>query len=74
MKRIILLLSLVVAGCVQNAKAQRVALKTNLLSDVLLSPNAGVEVGLAPKWTFGLTGQLNAWTLSHGKRWRHWAL
>lgn len=26
MKRIILLLSLVVAGCVQNAKAQRVAL------------------------------------------------
>lgn len=74
MKRIILLLSVVIVGCIQSAKAQDIALKTNLLSDAFLSPNAGIKAGLAPKWSLDLTGQLNAWTLSHGRRWKHWAL
>ncbi|MBD5270132.1 MAG: DUF3575 domain-containing protein, partial [Bacteroides sp.] len=29
--------------------AQDVGIKTNLLNDALLSPNIGIEVGLAPK-------------------------
>ncbi len=56
------------AGC------QEVAVKTNLLSDGFLNINLGAEAGLAPKWTLDLEGELNAWTLSHGRRWKHWAL
>ena len=74
MKRIILLLAIAVTGVVQNVKAQDVALKTNLLADGFLNPNLGIEVGLAPKWTLDITGQFNAWTLSHDRRWKHWAV
>ena len=74
MKRIVILLAVMVAGMVQTVQAQKVALKTNLLSDVLYSPNIGIEVGLAPKWTLDVTGQFNMWTLSHDRRWKHWAI
>jgi hypothetical protein len=59
-------------SAVQIVGAQDVAVKTNLLMDATLSPNLGVEIGLAPKWTIDVTGQMNAWTLSHGRRWKHW--
>lgn len=58
--------------CCQSAKAQNVAVKTNLLYDALLNVNAGVEVGLAPKWTLDVSGDFNGWTLSHDRRWKHW--
>lgn len=73
MKRILLLLAVVFAGATQYADGQKVGVKTNLLSDATLNPNLGVEVGLAPKWTLDIEGQLNAWTLSQGRRWKHWA-
>ncbi len=52
-------------------KAQDVAVKTNLLYDAVLTPNIGVEVGVAPKWTIDVTGQLNAWTVNE-HYWKHW--
>lgn len=57
-----------------SVKAQDVALKTNLLADGFFNPNFGIELGLAPKWTLDITGQFNAWTLSHDRRWKHWAV
>ena len=54
--------------------AQEVAVKSNLLSDAALSPNLGIEIGLAPKWTLDVSGQGNFWTLSHNRRWKHWLL
>jgi len=74
MKRIILILTIAVVGIVQSVRAQDAALKTNLLSDGFLSPNLGIEIGLAPKWTLDVSGQFNAWTLSHNRRWKHWAV
>ena len=74
MKRIILLLAIVIAGMSQTVYGQKVAVKTNLLSDGFLNPNVGIEVGVAPKWTLGMTGQFNAWRLSHDRRWKHWAV
>lgn len=74
MKRIILFLTILIASMSQSAWGQDVAIKTNLLSDAFLNPNLGVEIGLAPKWTMDVTGQLNAWTLSHDRRWKHWAV
>lgn len=72
MKRFFILFAML-TSVVCLARGQ-VALKSNLISDVLLSPNLGVEVGLAPKWTLDVSGQGNLWTLSHDRRWKHWLL
>lgn len=63
----ILLLLLYLPG-----NAQKVAVKTNLLSDGFLNPNAAVEFAVAPKWTVDLSGEFNLWKLSHERQWRHW--
>ncbi len=52
------------------ASAQKVGLKTNLINDIALSPNLGVEVGVAPKWTLQLSGQVNFWEIDN-RRWKH---
>ncbi len=54
-------------------RAQSVAVKTNLVGDALLSPNAAIEVGLAPRWTFETSGQFNLWKVDTHK-WRHWVV
>ena len=51
--------------------AQHMAIKTNILYDALLSPTIGIEVGLAPKWSFDASGTINFWTVDD-KRWRQW--
>ncbi len=66
----------VAAGTVFTAGASGndVAIKTNLLYDATLTVNLGAEVAVAPRWSVDLSGNLNAWTLSGGKRWKHWLL
>ncbi len=73
-KIILLVLITASAGIFGQAEAQTFALKTNLVSDAVLSPNLGIEAGLAPKWTLDISGQFNGWTLSHSRRWKHWAV
>ena len=46
---------------IDTAKGQDVAIKTNLLYDATRTVNAGIEVGLAPRWTIDLSGNYNAW-------------
>ena len=55
-----------------GVKAQNVAIKSNLLYDVTATVNLGVEVGLAPRWTLDVSGNLNAWNIHETKRWKHW--
>ncbi len=74
MKRVFLLFVIAYSCISQGLYAQKVAVKTNLLSDAVLNPNLGIEVGLAPKWTLDVTGQCNTWKLSHDRRWKHWAI
>ena len=69
-KRILFLLA-VLLSVWPATRAQHVALKTNLLYDALLSPTLGIEVGLAPKWSFDLSGTLNAWIVND-RRWKQW--
>ena len=69
----LIILALIVAGLSSSAFGQNFAAKTNLVSDVLLSPNIGGEVGLAPKWTLNASGQLNLWSVKSHK-WRHWVV
>lgn len=69
--RLKLTIMVVMLALFSNIKAQEIALKTNLFNDVLLSPNLGVEVGLASRWTIDVTGEINAWTIDSHK-WKHW--
>lgn len=63
---------LLASACIPHkAQAQDVALKTNLISDAALSPNLGIEFGLAPKWSLDISGQGNFWTVNNHK-WKHW--
>lgn len=48
-----------------------VALKTNLLYDATATVNIGAEFQLAPRWSFDLSGNLNAWNIN-GHKWKHW--
>ncbi len=52
--------------------AQEAALKTNALYLATATPNLGLEVALAPKWTLDLSGGYNPWTFSDNKKWKHW--
>ena len=74
MKLRILFLIVAMNGVAYTINAQKVALKTNILSDVFMNINTGFEVGLAPRWTLDISGDFNAWTLSHNRRWKHWAV
>lgn len=55
-----------------SCHSQSVAVKTNLLYDAAATINLGVEKSLSPKWTLDVSGNLNAWNMSNGKKWKHW--
>lgn len=63
---------MLIAASGTAAFAQKVAVKTNLLGDALLNPNAGIELGVAPRWTVDVPASFNLWNLSHDRRWKHW--
>ena len=55
MKKVSILIVLVL-GCFIESKAQKVALKSNLLYDATTTMNLGLEFGLARKWTLDVPG------------------
>lgn len=61
------------AGCF-CASAQQFSLKTNVLYDATATINLGAEMRVAPRWSVDLSGNLNAWNMGDGKRWKHWLL
>lgn len=69
MKRLLTILLVFMA---LSASAQKVAMKTNVLYDASATVNAGVEIGLAPQWTLDVSGNINAWDMSRGRKWKHW--
>lgn len=70
-KKLLIILALIVVG-LTRVSAQNVAVKSNLFYDAFANINLGVEVGLAPKWTLDISGDYNAWNMSHDRRWKHW--
>ncbi len=62
------------AFCCIHTSAQDIAVKTNLLYDATLTINVGAEMQVAPKWSVDLSGNYNPWTLSGGKKWKHWMI
>lgn len=69
-KKTLVLIAILFAGC-SVSMAQKVGIKTNLLTDVAATPNLGLEFGLADHWTFELDGQIIAWTIKDHS-WKHW--
>lgn len=69
-KRVLSIL-VIVTSCFPVVSSQKVAVKSNLLTDATASPNLGVEVGLAPKWTLELDYELNGWAINN-HLWKHW--
>lgn len=72
MRLLIVSICLVVASL--TASAQNVVVKTNLLYEITATANLGIEFKVAPKWTVDISGNLNAWTFSDNKKWKHWVL
>lgn len=59
-----------------SAYAQ-MSVKTNVLSDALLTPNVGVEIGAGSRSTINLLYALNPWTFSSDdgpRKMKHWML
>lgn len=50
-----------------GAQAQRVGIKSNLLTDLTLNPNLGIDFGLAKHWTLELDYEINAWNIKDHK-------
>lgn len=66
------LLVVLLFGTGTMTRAQNVAVKTNLLYDATATANLGLEIGLAPRWTLDLSGNLNAWSQNEQVKWKHW--
>ncbi len=67
---VLVMLTLATAG----ARAQKAALKTNLVTDATATVNLGAEFALAPKWTLDLSANYNGWNIKGDKKWKHWML
>jgi hypothetical protein len=67
-----LLLLLLAMFSVEDVMAQKVAVKTNVVYDATANINAGLELGLAKRWTLDVSGNLNVWDMSNGRKWKHW--
>ena len=69
--KIFLLVFFLLSG-ISLLRSQDWAIKTNLLYDATATVNIGVEIGLAPKWTLDVSGNLNAWNWNDHTKWKHW--
>ena len=59
--------------CMETVRAQRGAIRNNLLYDATLTPNLGVDFRVDSLWTVGGLVGVNAWDIdkSANKKWRH---
>lgn len=64
--------SVEVRRSVEPKMPNEIDVKTNLIYDATMSINLGMEFGLSKRWTLDLSGSYNPWTLSGGRKWKHW--
>lgn len=74
MKRAFILLFFMLGCLVIESKAQKIAVKSNLLYDATTTVNLGLEFGLARKWTLDIPVNYNPWKPDNGCRLRHWGV
>ncbi len=69
---LLLLFLFIGGGEFSQVSAQKWAIKTNAIYDATATANLGIEIGLAPKWTLDISGNLNAWSKNEATKWKHW--
>lgn len=76
MKRYLIIVVVLLTALANNANAQKVGAKTNLLYWASTTPNAGVEFALGERWTAELTGGYNPWTFNkeENTKLKHWSI
>lgn len=76
MKRVytLMMIGLLNSLLLSEAHAQQLAVKSNLLSDALISPNAGVELLLSSQWTLDVMAHYQPFASGDNRRWKHWLL
>lgn len=67
-----LLLLTIVLFSTLTISGQQIAVKNNLLYDLTLTPNIGLEFGLADKSTLHLSAGYNPFEFGEYKRFKHW--
>ena len=74
MKRYLIIVAVLLGAFAFEAKAQKVAVKSNLLYWATATPNVGVEVALGKRWTMEVAGGYNPWTLNQATnhKAKHW--
>ena len=74
MKHYLIIVTILLTAFAHNANAQKAAMKTNLLYWGTTTPNAGVEIALADRWTLELEAGYNPWTLNkeNNQKIKHW--
>lgn len=55
-----------------SAKAQQVAVKSNILYDATATLNLGVEYAFNKHWSLDISGNYNGWDIVNDKSWKHW--
>lgn len=73
MKRCLIIV-VVLLTAAHRTDAQKLAMKTNLLYWGTTTPNVGLEVALADRWTLELEGGYNPWTFNEktNQKAKHW--
>ncbi|MFR9165511.1 MAG: DUF3575 domain-containing protein [Dysgonomonas sp.] len=70
MKNLLLIILLLVSFV--KIDAQQIAVKNNLVYDLTLTPNLGLEFKLNKKFTLDILGGYNPFTFNDDKRFKHW--
>ena len=74
MKRYLIIVVVLLTAFANKADAQEVAMKTNALYWGTTTPNMGIELALAERWTLELTGGYNPWVYNKNtnRKAMHW--
>lgn len=68
-----IVLALLISLCIAfSAKAQQVAVKSNILYDATATVNLGVEYAISRHWSVEVSGNYNGWDIVSDKSWKHW--
>lgn len=71
--RLLLIIHIILSAFL-STKADDFTLKSNLLYDATLTPSLSFEYAFAPRWSADLSGQVNFWDMSRGRKWKQWAI
>lgn len=63
---------LILCGAFSTVNGQELAIKNNLLYDLSATPNLGLEMRLAKKWTLDISGGINPFSFNDNRKWKHW--